>query len=481
MPARNVTRKIVRRLVAAFVLILACTLLLRFLSSSASLRFVLLALLAAALCVWVARGVQRSVDEPLSELKAWTARILRGDLLKPPEPLESDDFADLAALLERIIQDYDARIQSLIRQNQEQQAVLSSMDEGVLAVDPEERVISMNWSATRLLGVSPDEIQGRRLQEIVRNADLRRFVVSALASNIPVEGDVDLHHPRERVLHAKGTALRDSAGRGIGAVIVLDDVSRMRQLENMRRDFAANVSHELKTPITSIKGFVETLLEGALRDPMDAERFLRIILRQADRLNAIIEDLLSLSRIETDGQTDGISLTHCRLLDVLEGAIADYDSRANERRIQILLSCDAEIQARVNAPLLQQAVGNLLDNAIKYSELGAQVDVRVERSAQDLLIHVQDRGCGIAEEHHARLFERFYRVDKARSRKLGGTGLGLAIVKHIVLAHEGQVTLTSAMGKGSTFTVRLRAAPDEPFPRPSPANLGNAAAREPGK
>ncbi|MEX2561444.1 MAG: ATP-binding protein, partial [Pirellulales bacterium] len=252
-----------------------------------------------------------------------------------------------------------------------------------------------------------------------------------------------------------GTALRDAGGHSIGAVIVLNDVSRLRQLENMRRDFAANVSHELKTPVTSIKGFVETLLDGAMRDSQDSERFLRIIARQADRLDSIIEDLLSLSRIEKEGDAADLVLTLAELRGVLESALHDCDSKASERGIRIALSCDDGLQARINPPLLEQAVTNLLDNAIKYSEPAGEVQLSGQTAGGEVLIVVRDQGCGIAEEHLSRLFERFYRVDKARSRKLGGTGLGLAIVKHIVLAHRGQVTVESAPSAGSTFTIHL--------------------------
>ena len=266
-----------------------------------------------------------------------------------------------------------------------------------------------------------------------------------------------LRNARDRVLQANGTALRDPAGRGIGAVIVLNDVSRLRQLENMRRDFAANVSHELKTPIASIKGFVETLLDGAMHNPDDAERFLRIIARQADRLNAIIEDLLSLSRIEKEGEAADIVLQAAALQETLTAAIHNVEGKAAERGIAIQLSGEPNLEAKINAPLLEQAVTNLLDNAIKYSEAESRVELNVSARGGEILIEVCDRGCGIAEEHLSRLFERFYRVDRARSRKLGGTGLGLAIVKHIVLAHRGQVAVESTPEVGSIFTIHLPA------------------------
>jgi two-component system phosphate regulon sensor histidine kinase PhoR len=234
-------------------------------------------------------------------------------------------------------------------------------------------------------------------------------------------------------------------------------VTRARRLETIRKDFVANVSHELKTPIASIKGFVETLLDGAMRDPDDAARFLTIIAKQADRLGSIIEDLLSLAKIEQSEDAADLALEEASLAGVLEAAVADCQANAAARRIEFDLECDPALRAAVNSPLLEQAVTNLLDNAVKYSEPGETVRIVARREADAVTIAVSDRGCGIEREHLPRLFERFYRVDKARSRKLGGTGLGLSIVKHIVQAHGGQITVASVVGQGSTFTIHLPA------------------------
>jgi two-component system, OmpR family, phosphate regulon sensor histidine kinase PhoR len=255
-------------------------------------------------------------------------------------------------------------------------------------------------------------------------------------------------------LRIRGTALRDGHGQGVGAVIVLNDVTRYRHLENLRRDFVANVSHELKTPIASIKGFVETLLDGALQSPDDAQRFLKIIASHAERLNNIIEDLLSLSKIEQSEEAANLPLVEVPLRPVLEAALRGCEPQASARKVSLELRCE-EILAHVNPPLMEQAIINLIDNAIKYSEPGGQVVVEAQQNASEVIVAVQDRGCGIATEHLPRLFERFYRVDRARSRKLGGTGLGLAIVKHIVQAHQGRVTVESTPGEGSTFSIHL--------------------------
>jgi two-component system phosphate regulon sensor histidine kinase PhoR len=238
----------------------------------------------------------------------------------------------------------------------------------------------------------------------------------------------------------------------------------MKRLENVRRDFVANVSHELKTPIASIKGFVETLLDGAADDPADRRRFLDIVARQADRLESIIEDLLSLSRIEQSEEAGNLPREPVPIAELLAAVTADCLPRAADRSIRLELSCPDSLVAEVNAPLLEQAVINLVDNAIKYSEPGRTVRLSADEEpaaagGPAVRIMVEDEGCGIDGEHLPRLFERFYRVDEARSRKLGGTGLGLSIVKHIVQAHDGTVAVQSEPGKGSTFTIRLPTTP----------------------
>jgi two-component system phosphate regulon sensor histidine kinase PhoR len=226
-------------------------------------------------------------------------------------------------------------------------------------------------------------------------------------------------------------------------------------LESVRRDFVANVSHELRTPVTSIKGFVETLLDGAMHNPEELQRFLQIVAVQTDRLNAIIEDLLALSRIEQEEEKAEIELGQSPVRAVLETAVEVCRMKAAEKNIRLELACDAELAAPMNAPLLEQAVINLLDNAIKYSAPEQTVQIAAERSGGEIAIRVRDCGCGIGREHLLRIFERFYRVDKARSRKLGGTGLGLAIVKHMAQAHGGRASVESTPGQGSTFTIHL--------------------------
>jgi len=228
---------------------------------------------------------------------------------------------------------------------------------------------------------------------------------------------------------------------------------RIRKLENVRKDFIANVSHELRTPITSIKGFTETLIDSDLEDKEEVRHFLEIIRKHSDRLNAIIEDLLSLARIEQDGKN--IKFMNCKIISTLENAIEICKIKASEKNIAIDIYADRTLKSKINPSLVEQAVVNLIDNAMKYSEKGAKIIVRLYKENKNIVISVEDFGCGIKEKHLSRLFERFYRVDKARSRKQGGTGLGLSIVKHIAEIHKGSVSVKSELEKGSTFFIKL--------------------------
>jgi len=409
------------------------------------------AVFAAMLSLFVSRRITR----PIEQIKVWAESIARGELRLRPPVAESEEIGALSESLNRMAVELREHIDTVMRQRNEIKAVLSSMVEGVIAVDMEERVISMNHAAAGMFGCDPTEVQGRSIQEVVRNTVLQQFVKNALSSREAVEKEIVLSSESDRFLNGHGTLLRDAEGKQIGALIVLNDVTRLLRLEKIRREFVANVSHEIKTPITAIKGFVETLRDGAVENHEDAERFLEIIGRHVDRLEAIIEDLLSLSRIEQEAGREEVVLDEGRLKDVIETAIQVCEAGAMAKKIKIELSCAEDIVAKIDPPLLEQAIVNLIDNAIKYSNDGGTVRVEVLQKENEIIVSVRDEGCGIEKKHLPRLFERFYRVDKARSRQLGGTGLGLAIVKHIAQAHGGRVAVESTPGKGSTFTIHL--------------------------
>jgi two-component system phosphate regulon sensor histidine kinase PhoR len=234
---------------------------------------------------------------------------------------------------------------------------------------------------------------------------------------------------------------------------VVSDVTRLRRLEQMRKDFVANVSHELRTPLTTIKGFVETLHTGGVDSMTDTRRFIGIIASQVDRLSNIINDLMTLTIIEREEEEKTLVLEERPLDEPVAAAVRQNEAQASAKQITMAISGDREAKAMINVRLLEQAISNLIDNAVKYSAPGTTVDVSIGRRAGLCVITVQDQGPGIPREHLDRIFERFYRVDKARSRKLGGTGLGLSIVKHIAAAHKGSVSVESEEGRGSTFSI----------------------------
>lgn len=411
--------------------------------------------LFAALVAWF---IARRISKPLEQMKLGAERFSRGDFTGRMREEGAEEVATLARALNEMATQLDGRIQTIVSQHSQLQAVFASMVEGVITVDTEERILEVNQAGAQLLNVDPEKIKGKSILLAVRNIHLQNFVKNALACAVPMEGEFSSRmgaDGKEKYFYAHGARLQDSQGRITGALIVINDVTNLRRLESIRRDFVANVSHELKTPITSIEGFAETLLDGALDEPESARRFVEIIGKQASRLHAIVEDLLALSRVEQEAKREEIVLQELPIAEVLQSAIQACSSRAEKENMAISLACAPTITARINPALFEQAVVNLLDNAVKYSGKGSSIRVETEKHPDEVLIRVCDNGVGIASQDISRIFERFYRVDKARSAKLGGTGLGLSIVKHIVQAHHGHISVESSPGKGSIFTLHL--------------------------
>lgn len=415
------------------------------------------ALIVFTLAAVLSFSISYTINKPIVQLKQGAARFAEGDLQYRLRVSELEEFGKLAVAMNKMASQLHERLNLITKQRNELEAVLSGMMEAVVVVDNDKRVLQINEAAEDLFGINKDRVRGKTIQEAVRNTDFHRFIAGTLAEDEPREGDIVFMGDPERYLQAHGAILRDEQSRGIGAVVVLNDVTRLKTLENIRRDFVANVSHELKTPITSIKGFLETLKEGAIHDPETAGRFLDIIIKHTDRMTFIIEDLLSLSRIEQDAEKGEIPLAPGSLEDVLEAVVKQCSPKAQSKGITVVCNCEKDMTANINQTLLEQAIVNLADNAVKYSDPGKTVTIECLRTPSEITIKVIDQGCGIPKEHLTRVFERFYRVDKARSRKVGGTGLGLAIVRHIVNAHNGSITVESSPGRGSVFSIHLPA------------------------
>jgi two-component system phosphate regulon sensor histidine kinase PhoR len=411
----------------------------------------IIALLAAGIS-WV---ISRRISRPIEQMKKGAELFANGDLSHRLTFPDTEEMAGLADAMNQMAVQLDNRIETISRQRNQLETVLASMLEGVIAVDSEERIVSINRVAAQLFENEPANCQDKSIQEVIRSPALQQFIRRALNNPHPAEEDIIVYHNEERVIDVKSSPLLDAVQQQMGTLVVFNDVTQLRRLENMRRDFVANVSHEIKTPLTAIKGFVETLQQGKVEKVDEKERFLGIIQKHVDRLNAIIEDLLTLSRIEQEDESKEINREKVNLADVFQAAIEICRPKAEEKHIHIDLDCEKGTTAIFDPTLIEQAMVNLLGNALKYSEPQSTVLVKSHQQNSEVIISVQDHGIGIAQKHLPRLFERFYRVDKARSRNMGGTGLGLAIVKHIAQAHGGHVTVESKLGEGSCFSIHL--------------------------
>jgi two-component system phosphate regulon sensor histidine kinase PhoR len=395
----------------------------------------------------------RLVNGPIRTIQTAARNFASGRLDFRLQPAGPEEIQTLARDLNHMAAELRARIGAISSQRNELETILGSMLEGVVVLDENRVILSMNAAAADLLEISVEESAGKSLIQQLRISELDELVDHVLKSGQPVERTITVY--RDQPIHLQVHVTRmisDDEGTGGGVLIVLNDISRLEQLEQLRKDFVANVSHELKTPITTIQGFVETLMD-APPDDDQYRRFLEIILSHATRLNLIIEDLLSLSRIEAADER--VHFTECEIDDIVNSVVAVCAPKADQRKISIEPVISGSRTVTANPSLLEQALVNLLDNAIKYSDAGARVAIDIRNGNGMLRVSVRDTGPGIRKQDLPRIFERFYRTDKARSRELGGTGLGLAIVKHIAIAHGGEVTVESQPGEGSTFVISI--------------------------
>jgi two-component system phosphate regulon sensor histidine kinase PhoR len=328
----------------------------------------------------------------------------------------------------------------------------------VIAIDQDERVLHINRIAARWLQTTADGSIGRLIWEVTRKAEVCAALGQAMESGDEVHDEIVLPDSREdQILELVAAPLVDSKGENAGAIVVLHDVTRLRKLEVVRSDFVANVSHELKTPLTVIRGAVETMLEDGSEMPEAIrERFLTKVMTQSNRLSSLVSDLLVLSRVEAPNASHEFDDVDLKL--IVQESLRGLQPVAEKKAIRVSSELpEASIIISGDPEALRQVADNLLDNALKYSGAGTRVTARLQIRDQRIRFEVEDTGIGIAPQDRERIFERFYRVDKARSRELGGTGLGLSIVKHIVLAHNGEIGVESQPGQGSTFWIEFPA------------------------
>jgi two-component system phosphate regulon sensor histidine kinase PhoR len=412
----------------------------------------LIILLATLVSFWLAHDVTR----PLLEMREVAARFAKGDFSVFMEKPDTMELANLSESMNSMAAELDSRIQTVSRQRNQLEAVLAGMGEGVIALSAGGEILTLNRAAARILHLDPAQALGQPLLHVIRHPAFHELHQQVIADGAEATRDiVFVRDGHELNIQLLATPMAGAAGMPSGVVLVINDVTRLMRLETMRKDFAANVSHELRTPLTSMKGFVETLQDGAGDDPETRRKFLDIIHKQTDRLTALVQDLLLLSQVERDQETGICELTPTALLPLFQETVKSYAEKAAAKRIALTLDCPATLSANANELLLGQAVANLIDNALKYSNPDTAINISAETASDKIRIKVADQGVGIAPEHLDRLFERFYRVDKGRSRDQGGTGLGLAIVKHVAELHRGRVTAESRVGAGSTFAIEL--------------------------
>jgi len=407
---------------------------------------------AALLAAVAALSLARTLDD-MTEL---VRRLAAGDY----SARVRGDRGGRAGRLGAALDDLAARVQETVgelsRDKAQLSAVLDQMTEAVVAVDAAGAVLVVNPALSRLLAIDAEAARGRRYIETLRHNGIVGLIGAVLRGAKPVAQEVRLFAPEELVFDAHAAPLMQN-GRVAGALLVLHDISRLRRLEQMRRDFVANVSHELRTPLASIKGFAETLLAGAIDDPENRMEFVRTIDEHSNRLTKLVDDLLDLSAIESGHRSPRLSAVD--LPAALAEAAHGFAPIAEERGVTLeVLPSPGLPRALADPDQLRQIVANLLDNAIKYTENGGRVEVGAEPWKGGVRVTVRDTGVGIPEKDLPRVFERFYRVDKARSREAGGTGLGLSIVKHLVEAQGGEVSVESRQPGGSAFRFTLRAA-----------------------
>ncbi|MGI6639165.1 MAG: ATP-binding protein [Desulfobulbus sp.] len=434
------------------------------LSKSFTNKLILICLAVPVLAAILSGISARRISRPLEEMKRGAEQLAIGrfDL---PTRINVDnmtvEMAGLANSINKMAEQINQRVRVIIQQRNELEAVFSGMADSVVAIDANKDIIRMNQAASTLFGLPADTVKGRPAQGVLRNTQLLELIDITLAHNSQQEREVIVFSGTDPItLQTHALPLRDEKNNCNGVLLVMNDLTKLNRLENIRQDFVANVSHELKTPITVIKGNIETMLDGALEETETARGFLQAAAVQTNRLDAIIDDLLILSRIEDKSGQEKIVLLPAPAHVVLASAVEACVPLAAEKDICLETDCAPDVDVPMNQPLLEQALINLLKNAIAYSPAQAVVSLRCwvnKRAEGGSTFHfsVSDKGPGIGKEHLPRIFERFYRCDKARRRDMGGTGLGLAIVKHIVQTHKGTVEVESIVGKGSTFTITL--------------------------
>ncbi len=417
----------------------------KFLWFSLGLAFVFALLVSHFASLWITR--------PVARISSVAQAIASGDFSQRVTLSQNDEIADLAKAVEFMSQQIQSRMEEVTKAKSRLEAVFLSMVEGVMVVNRDGKIQLINDTLRNILHVE-HQTQGRKPLEVIRNIQVQEIVDDVLGSHQGVNGrELTFLLPEEKILRVSAAPILLD-GKVDAAVLVFHDITDLRRLEVVRKDFVANVSHEFRTPVANIKGYAETLLDGAVKDKEHAEDFLRIIYSESDRLAKLVDDLLLLASHESGKPT--VNLKPASVAKILDFVLATLNIQSKQRQVRVISKIPSTLAlVKVDESSLAQVLLNIIENAIKYNKIGGEVSILACEKSDYVEITVSDTGLGIGADDLPRIFERFYRVDKAHSREIGGTGLGLSIVKHIVQAHGGEITATSRLGEGSSFRFTL--------------------------
>ena len=429
-------------------------------------RIVLISIIILIVIIPIVIITSRLITRPLFLIGKAAKKISKGDMMDPiPISQKSffsgtEEISSITVALNDMAKELDKKIATITKEKNEQKNILNyiniiqySMSEGLIAIDLENKISTINKAASSYLDIDRKKDIGKQYDKKIKNKAIKKIIKSILKKQRPITKEIRIGQMKKMFFTVNGKVLKDQKLKPVGCLIVMTDVTRLKQLEAMRRVFVANVSHELKTPITSIGGYIETAQKDISLKTKN--EFLEKAIKQNNRLNSIIDDLLRLSRIEAIEDEDAFTLSTQKLLPIIEGSVEDIRESIKKYGIKVIIECSKDIYAKIDSQLMREALINLLENAIKYGVDNSTVILSVKRKSNKILIDIENKGEVIPEKERDRIFNRFYRVDKSRSKKTGGTGLGLAIVKHISIVHNGTIEVHKSDGNTTVFRLTL--------------------------
>ena len=429
-------------------------------------RIILISIIILLVIIPVVIITSSFITRPLFLIGKAAKQISDGDMLKPVQIPKNkffsntEEISSISIALNEMADELNKRFKMITKEKNEQKDMLNyiniiqySMSEGLIAIDLNNKISTINKAAASYLDLDRKKDIGKKFDDKIKNKSLKKIIKSILKKQRPFTKEIRIGKVKKMFFIVNGKMLKNQSSKPVGCLIVMTDVTRLKQLEAMRRVFVANVSHELKTPITSIGGYIETA-QGDI-PPETKNEFLEKAIAQNIRLNSIIDDLLRLSRIEAMQDEDTFTLSNQKILPVIEGSVEDIRETIKKYNAKVIVNCANEIYADIDSQLFREAIINLIENAIKYSDVNPEVILNVKEKTENIYIDVKNTGSVIPEKERNKIFNRFYRIDKSRSKKTGGTGLGLAIVKHISIVHNGNIWVNKSDKKSTVFRFTL--------------------------